>query len=65
MREKVEVKLEKAKLREEKEIIGSLNSLVKEWFFSKFKAFSESQLYGVLPVYERKNILIENVMMNI
>ncbi len=48
----------KAELREEKEIEGILDPLVKEWFFSKFKGFSLPQLYGVMPIYERKNILI-------
>jgi ATP-dependent Lhr-like helicase len=47
-----------AELRGASEIIGILDPLVKEWFFSKFKDFSESQLYGVMNVYERKNILI-------
>ncbi|MBS3078965.1 ATP-dependent helicase [Candidatus Pacearchaeota archaeon] len=35
-----------------------LNPLVKEWFFNKFKDFSDAQLYGVMSVHERKNILI-------
>ncbi|MGV8151827.1 MAG: ATP-dependent helicase [Candidatus Nanoarchaeia archaeon] len=48
----------KAKLRTKEEIIEILDPLIKEWFFSKFKDFSESQLYGVMNVYERKNILI-------
>src|SRR3989344_2196366 len=47
-----------APLRHEREIIGILDPLVKEWFFSRFSGFSDSQLYGVLPVYERKNILL-------
>jgi len=47
-----------AELRKSSEIIDILDPLVKEWFFSKFKDFSESQLYGVMNVYERKNILI-------
>ena len=48
----------KAELRKPAEIISILDELVKEWFFNKFKEFSDSQLYGVMPVYERKNILI-------
>jgi len=40
------------------EIIGILNPLVKEWFFSKFKDFSLTQLYGVGNIYGRKNILV-------
>jgi ATP-dependent helicase Lhr and Lhr-like helicase len=46
------------KPRVKKEVIASLDPLVKEWFFSRFEDFSLTQLYGVLPIYERKNILI-------
>ena len=31
---------------------------IKEWFFKKFKNFSEPQLYGILEVYKRNNILL-------
>jgi len=55
---KEKMKYEGAKLRNEKEIKDSLEPLVKEWFFSKFKEFSLPQLYGVMPIFERKNILI-------
>jgi len=48
----------RAELRKPAEIINILDPLVKEWFFSKFKEFSDSQLYGVMNIYERKNILI-------
>ncbi len=48
----------RAKLRDSNELIKILDPLVKEWFFSKFKNFSDSQLYGVMNVYERKNIII-------
>ncbi len=51
-------KMIEAKIRKEKELIDSLNPLVKEWFFSKFKQFSMPQQYGVMPIYERKSILI-------
>jgi ATP-dependent Lhr-like helicase len=47
-----------AVLREEKELIGILDPLVREWFFGRFRGFSDSQLYGVMNVHERKNILI-------
>ena len=47
-----------AEERDEKEIVGILHPLVKEWFFSKFKSFSTTQKYGVMNVWERKNILI-------
>lgn len=40
------------------EILKALDPLVKEWFFTKFKEFSMPQLYGVMPIHERKNILI-------
>ena len=40
------------------EIKKVLHPLIREWFFSKFKDFSESQKFGVLKIWERKNILI-------
>ncbi len=52
------MKYQEARLREEKELKGVLDPLVSEWFFSKFERFSLPQLYGVMPIYERKNILI-------
>ncbi len=55
---KQEVKLKKARQREEREVKKMLHPLVREWFFSKFKRFSLPQLYGVMPIWERKNILI-------
>ncbi len=50
--------MQTAKLREKKELEETLDPLVKEWFFSRFKDFSLPQLYGCLPIWERKNILI-------
>ena len=47
-----------AKLREDSEINGMLHPLVKEWFFSKFKSFSVPQKFGVMNIWERRNILI-------
>ncbi len=47
-----------AEIREDAEIKKILHPLVSEWFFSKFKAFSLTQRYGVLNIWERKNILI-------
>ncbi len=35
-----------------------LNPLVREWFFKRFKEFSEPQLYGIKEVHSRNNILI-------
>ncbi|HLD11959.1 MAG TPA: ATP-dependent helicase [Candidatus Nanoarchaeia archaeon] len=40
------------------EISKILHPYVKEWFFNKFKTFSEPQLYGVMDVHLRNNILI-------
>ena len=51
-------KYQEAKLRDSKEIEKILDPLVREWFFSKFSEFSLPQLYGVMPIFERKNILI-------
>jgi len=47
-----------AEEREDSEIKKILHPLVSEWFFSKFKGFSLTQKYGVLNIWERKNILI-------
>jgi len=47
-----------ANKKSEHDLIGILDPLLKEWFFSKFKNFSESQLYGVMYIHERKNIII-------
>lgn len=56
--EETKHKMEIAKERNKKEIIGITHPLVREWFFSKFKEFSLPQLYGVMPIWERKNILV-------
>jgi len=50
--------IKQAELREKNEILNILDPLVKEWFFSCFKEFSVPQLYGVMPIFERKNILL-------
>ncbi len=42
----------------EKELSEALDPIVREWFFSKFKKASLPQLYGVLPIHNRQNILI-------
>jgi len=39
-------------------LIETLDPLVKEWFFSKFRDFSEPQYYAVEQIHKRKNILI-------
>jgi len=35
-----------------------LNPTVKKWFFTRFKQFSLPQLYGVMEIHKRKNILV-------
>lgn len=40
------------------ELIKILNPIVKKWFFSQFKEFSIPQLYGVMPIHCRENILV-------
>ena len=51
-------KITEAQLRTSKEIEQILHPLVKQWFFSRFEEFSLPQRYGVLSIWERKNILI-------
>lgn len=41
-----------------KQVEKILNENVKKWFFSKFTEFSLPQLYGVLEIHSRNNILI-------
>ncbi len=40
------------------EVENILNPTVKKWFFSRFKKFSLPQLYGVMEIHKRKNILV-------
>lgn len=47
-----------ATARKNEEIEKSLDPLIKEWFFSRYKDFSLTQKYGVMNVWERKNTLI-------
>jgi len=47
-----------AKKSEMNSINEVLHPLVKEWFFSKFENYSLTQQYGVLNIWQRKNILI-------
>lgn len=51
-------KFEYIQARKPKEVTESLDPLVREWFFSRFKDYSMTQLFGVLPIFERKNILV-------
>ena len=48
----------KTKPDTEEEIKELLIPEIKEWFFKKFKNFSEPQLYGLLEVHNRSNILL-------
>ena len=48
----------KQKANKPEEIRGILNPLVEKWFFSRFKSFSLPQLYGVMEIHSRNNILI-------
>ena len=50
--------INKAKPNTSKEIENILNPIVSKWFFSKFKEFSLPQLYSILEVHSRKNILV-------
>lgn len=40
------------------DIKGILTPLVEKWFFSRFSEFSLPQLYGVMEIHKRNNILI-------
>ncbi|MBI2671023.1 ATP-dependent helicase [Candidatus Woesearchaeota archaeon] len=42
----------------EREIKAVLNPILKEWFFNTFKEFSIPQLYGVMEIHNKQNILI-------
>ncbi|MFH1641486.1 MAG: ATP-dependent helicase [Nanoarchaeota archaeon] len=42
----------------QKEVENILNPTVKKWFFSRFKEFSLPQLYGVMEIHSRNNILV-------
>ncbi|HLC31129.1 MAG TPA: ATP-dependent helicase [Candidatus Nanoarchaeia archaeon] len=40
------------------EVTETLNPLIREWFFTRFADYSLTQLYGVLTIRNRKNILV-------
>ncbi|MFQ5474593.1 MAG: DEAD/DEAH box helicase, partial [Candidatus Nanoarchaeia archaeon] len=48
----------KTEANSREEILNVLNPTVKTWFFSKFKDFSQTQLYGVMEIHSRSNTLI-------
>src|SRR3989338_6791485 len=49
-------KLEKPSKPEEVRKI--LHPYVEKWFFTEFREFSLPQLYGVMPIHSRQNILV-------
>ncbi len=42
------------------EVLKVLNPLVAEWFSSKFNDLTPPQRYGLIPIYEGKNVLISS-----
>ncbi len=44
----------------EKEIHSILHPIVSNWFKKKFGGFSESQMYSIVPIKQRKNILLSS-----
>lgn len=48
----------KEKPESQEDLINILNPTVKRWFFQKFPKFSIPQLYGVMPIHCRENILV-------
>jgi ATP-dependent Lhr-like helicase len=40
------------------DIVNILNPLVNDWFFSKFQEFSLPQLYAVMEIHSRNNVLV-------
>ena len=42
------------------EIFESLNPFMKTWFKEKFGGFSDAQKYAIIPIRNRKNILVSS-----
>lgn len=42
------------------EILDALDDVVKEWFLKKFKDFTPPQLYSIMSIHKRQNILISS-----
>src|SRR3989338_2784763 len=40
------------------QVKSTLHPLINQWFFSKFKEFSLPQLFGIMEIHNRKNVLI-------
>ncbi len=43
---------------QEKEIYNLLHPIVRDWFKKKFRGFSEAQKYSIIPIRNRKDILL-------
>ncbi len=43
-----------------KEIFSNLHPIVAKWFKQKFGGFTEAQKYSVIPIKNRKNILVSS-----
>lgn len=48
----------KEKPNSAEQINNILNPIVKKWFFTKFKEYSLPQLFGVMEIHSRNNILV-------
>ncbi|MFH1440029.1 MAG: ATP-dependent helicase [Candidatus Woesearchaeota archaeon] len=48
----------KKKPNQAEELDNILHPLVKKWFYSRFNTFSLPQLYGVMEIHSRQNILV-------
>lgn len=46
------------KANSDSEIFSALNPIVAKWFKEKFGAFADSQRYAIMPIHQRKNILV-------
>ncbi len=44
----------------ELQVKSILHPIVNDWFFSKFKEFTQSQLLAVYPIHSRKNVLVSS-----
>ena len=51
------IKLKKTPSTKE-EIDNILNPIVKKWFYSRFEAYSLPQLFGVMEIHSRNNVLV-------
>jgi ATP-dependent Lhr-like helicase len=49
---------EKTKANTKKQLDKILHPFVKEWFYGKFKEYSKPQLFAVMEIHSRKNVLV-------